>query len=280
MMKRILVPCNFSAYAEMALQFAIELAKINNGEIIVLTILPNPDPEIPLNPEEITATNDAQNQKFKKLLEGLDPHGLTISQLIAYGQITKVVLDVIEKKDIDVVVMGTHGSRGWNDFFMGSNIEKIVRTSPVPVFAVKKKTTLKSVHNIVFPTNLKLNQNEVIEKIKAIQKLFNARLHLLRVNTEEEKNHNEIREEMAAYALHYALKNYTINIQNTDEVRQGILQFAREINSDMILMATHGNRDPKDMYKQSITADVVNHANLLVWTCCTEKRIHQVDDLV
>lgn len=278
-MKRILVPCNFSMYAEMAIQFAIELAKVNNAEILLLTVLQNPDPGIPVSPEEITLTTETQKQKFKDFMKSHSHAPLAISHLIQFGQMTPVVLDVIEKNHIDLVVMGTHGSRGWNDFFMGSNIEKIVRTSPVPVFAVKKKTTISSVHNIVFPTNLKLDQKDVVEKIKAIQKLFHARLHLLRINTDEEKKESEIRAKLEAYASHYQLNNYTTSTRNNDDVRQGILQFSREMNSDMILMTTHGNRSPKDMYKQSITAEIVNHANLLVWTCCTEKRAHPVDDL-
>lgn len=279
-MKRILVPCNFSAYAEMAIQFATELARVNNAEILLLTVLQNPDPGMPVDAEEIALTTEAQKQKFVHFMKSHNHSSERISHLMQYGQMTPVVLDVIEKNQIDVVVMGTHGSRGWNEFFMGSNVEKIVRTSPVPVFAVKKKTTIRSVHNIVFPTNLKLNQKDVVEKIKAMQEMFRARLHLLRINTDEEQEESEVLASLESYASHYQLSNYTMSVRNTDDIRQGILQFAREMNSDMILMATHGNRDPKDMYKQSITADVVNHANLLVWTCCTEKRVHPVDDLV
>jgi nucleotide-binding universal stress UspA family protein len=279
-MKRILVPCNFSTYAEMAIQFATELARVNNAEILLLTVLQNPDPGIPVDAEEIALTTEAQKQKFTHFMKSHNHPSVAVSHLVRYGQITPVVLDVIEKNQIDVVVMGTHGSRGWNEFFMGSNVEKIVRTSPVPVFAVKKKTTIRSVHNIVFPTNLQLNQKDVVEKIKAIQEMFHAKLHLLRIGTEEDQEESEVLAALEVYASHYQLSNYTVSVRNTDDIRQGILQFAREMNSDMILMATHGNRDPKDMYKQSITADVVNHANLPVWTCCTEKRVHPVDDLV
>ena len=64
--------------------------------------------------------------------------------------------------------MGTHGSRGWDEFYMGSHIEKVVRTSPVPVFAVRRYANHISVHDIVFPYTLKIDQPGIFVKVKEL----------------------------------------------------------------------------------------------------------------
>jgi len=67
------------------------------------------------------------------------------------------------------------------------------------------------------------------------------------------------------------LSNFAVYSRNALDIKDGIIDFAREINADMIAMATHGNRGLNHLYAQSIAADVVNHANFLLWTCSTAK---------
>ncbi|WP_090336145.1 universal stress protein [Dyadobacter koreensis] len=270
-MKSILVPCNFSNHSEMAFNFALEIAEALEAEIVILTALNDINSTEPAE-REIQDSLIAENKsKFKTLLEKQARLHVPVRHILRPGKITPLVLDIIEEEKIDVVIMGTHGSRGWDGFFMGSNIEKIVRTSPVPVFAVKSKIAVRSVHNIVFPISLSSDQNTVIEKVKNLQKLFRARLHLVRINTGAAKNEKENLEKLTEFGEKHQLANFTVNSRNRAEVKDGIIDFAREINADMIAMATHGNRGLNHLYSQSIAADVVNHANFLIWTSSTAK---------
>jgi len=268
-MKRILVPCNFSSHSEMAFNFALEIAATQGAEVIVLTALKDSGDSQELESLDLAA---AQNEiKFKALLEKQVTLQVPVRHILRVGKITPLVLKVIDEEKVDVVVMGTHGSRGWDGFFMGSNIEKVVRTSPVPVFAVKSNTEIKTVHNIVFPVSLNSEQNTVIEKVKEIQKLFRARIHLVRINTGASKNEAENLQKLKEFAEKNLLSNFAVYSRNALDIKDGIIDFAREINADMIAMATHGNRGLNHLYAQSIAADVVNHANFLLWTCSTAK---------
>ena len=149
---------------------------------------------------------------------------------------------------------------------MGSNIEKVLRICPVTVSEVRGYINLLSINDIVFPCNLKLDQSDVISKVKELQKKFHSRLHLLRINTGKSLNHIKITDKLEEYANHYQLSNYTVTVLNESNIRDGILHFAREIHADMIAMVTHGKRDIRHLFTESITADIVNHANILVWT--------------
>ena len=79
--------------------------------------------------------------------------------------------------------MGTLGSRGWENTFIGSNVEKILRRSFVPVFAVNRESHLRNLKSIVFPCDLVLTDYYGMDQLKQLQALLNARLHLPRVDT-------------------------------------------------------------------------------------------------
>ncbi|WP_439581777.1 universal stress protein [Dyadobacter bucti] len=267
-MNRILVPCNFSACCENAIRFAAEIAGRSGAEIILLTVVSEVE-KTGLPDEKAAADASAEaTEKFGQMMKNF-PDLKRVRHQIRRGKRLPTILSCITREKINLVVMGTKGSRGWDQFFMGSNIEKVVRTSPVPVFAVKNPVSAHAIRNIVFPCNLKNNQLRLVSKIKDLQKLFNARLHILRVNLGKEDENAAIYDQLAAYALHHQLTNYTLHVRSHENEKDGIIQFSREINADMIAMATHGNRDLNKMYVESISADVVNHSSILTWTCST-----------
>lgn len=270
-MKRILVPCNFSLHSERAIQFAIEIASKSEGQIFVCTVLS--DPETAQNQSSKQLTYDQAQEQFPAFISKFDHAGVTIHHAIKIGKITTCLLSFIEDETIDLVVMGTSGSRGWSEAFMGSNIGKVVRTAPIPVLAIKASTTVKQIRNIVFPCTMKPEESNLIAEIKALQAFFNARLHLLFVNTNPRRDTQAGTQRLNAYAEQHGLRQFNVHVIHNAIEKDGIIQFAREINADMIAMGTHGNRNPGNMYVSSIAADIANYANILTWTCATESPI-------
>lgn len=268
-MKRILVPCNFSTHAEQALQFALEVAEKNEGIVLVCTVLS--DPEMAQNQAGPQLTFDQAEVKFPDFIAKFNTRNVRVEHHIRTGKITPTLLHFIEEQNVDLVVMGTSGSRGWSEAFMGSNIGKIVRTSPVPVFAVKNNTSVKQIRNVVFPCSMQPEEAHLILEIQKLQTLFNARVHLLYVNTNPRRDNQSGLQKLKEYAALHNLKQFNVNVAHNAVEKDGIIQFTREINADMIAMGTHGNRNPGNMYVSSIAADIANYANVLTWTCATEK---------
>ncbi|MEO6285368.1 MAG: universal stress protein [Dyadobacter sp.] len=265
-MKRILVPCDFSKYSETALIFALQLATQIEGELLVVNVVPESS-STPITSElKIHAL-----ESLTRLVKSCQSPGVIVQKKILSGRFLTSVLKSVKDDNINLIVMGTRGSRGWGEYFMGSNIEKIVRTSPVPVFAVRGSMNPKSINDIVFPCDMKLNQLEMIEQIKHLQTLFHARLQILRINTSSTSSDGKIIEKLEQYAKHYQLSNFRITVLKNKNVTEGILHFTREANADMIAMITRRKRDLKHLFTNSTTADVVNHANVLVWTCCSDQ---------
>ena len=94
---------------------------------------------------------EAAGKKFQKMKDKWAGEGVAVSTYVEFGSIITTIRQFIDEKKIDLVVMGTHGATGAREFLIGSNTEKIVRTSSVPVIAIKKSTKLSNIKSIVFP---------------------------------------------------------------------------------------------------------------------------------
>lgn len=270
-MKKILVPCDFSTSAIEALRFAIDIAVKSGGLIKVLKVI-----ELPViygNSMGLANYNfesglmkelqEDGERKYNKLMQKFGKGFERISFSIVHGRVSQTIRDYATEKRFDLVVMGTHGVSGLTEFLVGSNAEKVVRLSPVPVFAIRNAGPIKSIKNIVFATDLHYNQRDFIVKLKALQEFFNAKLHVLFLNTPM----NFVTEiDLNAYAKHYKLSNYTLNIRNQRYEAEGIISFVQEIKADMLAMPTHGRRGLSHFILGSIAEDVVNHIQCPVWT--------------
>jgi nucleotide-binding universal stress UspA family protein len=272
-MKRILVPCDFTQPSQEAYKFAVSLGALSEGEIFVLNVLDLPMvsesalgvPEYAYSPELLTDLKAEAKKNFDKLSSAKS--GTVVNFACIHGPVMATIRQFIADKEIDLVVMGTHGSRGWEEFFIGSNTEKIVRSSAVPVFAIRKFQDPATIRNIVFPSTLDLNQTDLMERVKELQKVFHARLHVLLVDTPKHAGHD--REEMGAFenfAKHYKLSDHTVNVREDAYEQDGILHFVEEIKADMIAMGTHSRRGLAHLFSGSIAEEILHHSNYLLWT--------------
>lgn len=186
---------------------------------------------------------------------------------VAFGPISGSIVRYATEQPIDVVVMGSHGATGMRALFIGSNAEKVVRQSPVPVL-IAKTYPEKPIRSIVFPNTLETDgQEELVKKVKALQHFFDATLHIVYVNTAlnftpDSENYARLE----AFAARYMLRNFTLNVYNERDEEEGIIGFSRRIQGDMIAMGTHGRRGFSRLVNGSVAEDVVNHTDMLVWT--------------
>src|SRR5690606_39285832 len=81
-------------------------------------------------------------------------YGLSVSQILRLGRTFDLVNEVAISNDVDLIVMGSHGASGFKEVFIGSNTEKVVRTSEIPVLVIKNEETHTFFENVVFAIDL------------------------------------------------------------------------------------------------------------------------------
>lgn len=279
-MKNILVPCDFSTPAIDAFKMAVDIALKSNGTITVLHVVYFPvlyDPNfigdtMALNPSFLLSLEDSAKKEFEKMVQAYG-RGLKIDfQLVSSGMIESLK-QICDDRKIDLVVMGTSGASGLEETLIGSNTEKIVRFSEVPVLTVRKASDINAIKNILLPTTGVLNQTEFVAKVKVLQEFFNATVHVLLINTPAHfKRDAEGKEALEEYAKHYHLTNHQLHFRNYHNEEEGIINFASNIKADLIVMATHARKGLAHLFTGSITEDVVNHIKKVpVWTYTISK---------
>ena len=272
-MKKILVPCDFSNSSVQAFRFACETASISKGEVFLLNIV-----ELPTLHGSLLVPVEAYESAFLKEIK-VKAHNnfekiknkwggkARIHFFVEHGSVADGIKKFVAKKRIDVVIMGTHGSSGFREYAIGSNTEKVVRSSKVPVIAVKNAAAISKLKNIIFPTNLDLNQKHLVASVKALQHFLKAKLHILYINCPANFNRDINTERwLSELVIQSKFKNYTLNIYNDTDEERGIVDFSSKYKNKIVAMSTHGRRGLNHLLMGSITEDVVNHIDCPIWT--------------
>jgi hypothetical protein len=158
--------------------------------------------------------------------------------------------------------MGSHGSGGFQEMFIGSNTEKVVRFSDVPVLVIKNKTDNFKADNFVFASDFSQEIKKPFKQLLEIAGLFNSKLNLVMINTPSSFKPTHIAEKiMNDFIKEFNYPNYSLHIYNDVNVEKGILNFANSVQADLIGMCTHGRRTGfAHFFNGSVSEDLVNHA--------------------
>jgi nucleotide-binding universal stress UspA family protein len=273
-MKSILVPIDFSEQAKYAAKVASDIARHTNAKIFLLHMLELPtgiiDPagygSSSNTPSALLFLKRAHEkfEEFKKLpfLEGLD-----VQDSVQFHKAYDGIIDESKKQNADLIVMGSKGTSGLEEMLVGSNTEKVVRNSDVPVLVIKSDIEKFKVDNIVFASNFSFDHRNAFQKILDFASLFNARLHLLKINTIHNfETTKESSDAIRNFINDFDLGDYTLNIYNDVSVEAGVLNFSKVIDADVILLNTSGRRGLSHLFNGSIGEDLANHAKLPVIT--------------
>jgi nucleotide-binding universal stress UspA family protein len=265
-MKRILVPTDFSDHAESALKIASQIAKKDNSEIVLLHMLEIPNQmkdaisSSATIPEVILFIKKAQEKLHSiKSLNFLE--GIAVSEVIQFEKAFDGILHFIKNNSVDLIVMGSHGVSGIEEILIGSNTEKIVRLSDVPVLVIKKETTTLQESTFVFASDFSKETEEPFKKMIEFTALFKAKLHLVMISTPNSfKTTADANEIIREFLKKHTVTNYETAIYNDINIEKGILNFSKSINADVIGLCTHGRTGLSHFFSGSIGEDVANHA--------------------
>lgn len=274
-MKKIIVPVDFSEYSENALRTGAYFAKKYNADLLVLHMLDIPSISINKSgaylQQETGFFIELAKSNFEDFLNKDYLEGVNVSTIIKHYKLFDEINRIAKIENVDLIVMGSKGASGLKGFFIGSNTEKVVRNSEIPVLVTKEQPILTDFKTGFFATNLSIDEVPTYRKIKKFFNSLNIKLNLLHVNTPTKsfKSSGEIERDAVQFLNKVdgnldALKD--VNYVADYTIEQGIINFANVSGSDLIAMATHGRRGISHLFEGSISEDVANRSTLPVIT--------------
>ena len=274
-MKKIIVPIDFSQHSDYALETAATLAKKNDAEIIALHMLEMSDVmltrgETQTSMETVFFLKLAE-KKFGEFLQKDYLTGVNVTPMVKHFKVFSEVSDVAKDQNADLIIMGSHGTSGLKEFFIGSNTEKVVRHSDIPVLVVKHHPIVSDFNSIVFASDFSEDSVRPYINAKNMFKSLGAKMKLIYVNLPSEsfKSTPEMENTVVEF-LKIADGNLDaldqVTYVNDYSVEKGILNFANIIGADLIAIATHGRKGIAHFFEGSISEDLANHSALPVMT--------------
>lgn len=273
-MKKIIIPVDFSKHSEFALETAAALAKKHNSELIVMHMLELSESIFSSSSseknEETAFMLMVTNKKFESFLDQPYLEGISVTPMIKHHKVLKEVDEVASELKADLVVMGSRGHNDHEGIFLGSNTEKVVRHSNVPLLVVKSKPESIDFENIVLATDFSTDSIPAAKSAMELLSHLGKKVTLLHVNL---PNHNflstdDIEEKVKNFLKLTNREDWKENVALISDynAEEAILSYADKHKMDAIGMITQGRTGIFHLFGGSISEDLVNHSKLPVFT--------------
>ena len=292
---KILAAEDFSECSDAALGFALDLAQRHGAEVHVLYAqVMHGDPFAPStfpakHNERVRQELEKRVKAQAEVLGDVDPEALTIAYVVKDDvAAAPAILGYAEAHDVDLIVMGTHGKRGLRRLILGSVAEEVVQLAECPVLTIgsgqEGKPPAPTIGSIVAPTDFSQHALVALRYARELADFYHAHLDIVHVVEE------------AVYPAFYNVTAYSIYDTKPDLEEQAekhlkklyentigppkdvafhvltghaapaITAFAREHESSMIVMATHGLTGLAHLFIGSVAEKVVRTAQCPVFT--------------
>ncbi|WP_038030789.1 universal stress protein [Thermonema rossianum] len=285
MLKKILVPTDFSDYATHALRGAFRLAENTGAEVIILHVL-EVVPTTFYAPSVFTTEHNLVEQELhqhmverahdelKRILAKMGEEKQKVAHriVVEVGRAYPIIMEYEKEEQPDCIMIGGRGADALEGTLIGSTTDKVVRHASCPVFVIKSDFDPQRVRKMVFATGFDEESEVAVKELKYWQEVLKAELLLLRVNTPTDfMTSREIEQAYRRFIEHYDL-HAGLHVYCDVSQDEGIVNFADDVQADLIVVPTHQRRGISHLFLGSIAEDVVEHAHRSVLTFNLKKR--------
>lgn len=269
MSNEIIVPIDFSSDSVNALDHAFSLASILGARVEMIHVKQKQH----LDPAFLEDTEELKINTVKGYFEIL--HKRFIDQYpqvksdykIREGSVYKEITNQAKYDDALLIIMGTHGASGIEEYWIGSNAYRVVKYSSCPVITIRYGYTNKSLKKIVLPIDITIYARARIPFIADFALQVGAEIHVLAVH---ETDKPEIKARLNQYLkqtcdfLASKKINVTAETIQGHNITQSIIDYAQSVQADLIAIAIEQTENPANIFIGSYTQQMVNHSPIPV----------------
>jgi nucleotide-binding universal stress UspA family protein len=270
-LKRILVPHDFSEPSNAAVTYARGIAQAFQSSIDVLHVVPE------LAGEHVSGAPESVRQRLTTDVEVAEARSIGAEAHVRCGTPHLEISRFARDRDIDLVVMGTHGRGFIGHALLGSVAEKVVRTAPCPVLTVRGPQRGSAVPQILVALDFQAASDTALTYGRTLARRFGGTLHVLHVmenyflrptvsdpSTLVWRARNQVSDRLTD--KDYADLHATVAVEVSDEPADAIVDYAVSSAIDLIVIGTHGRTGADRLLMGSVAERVVRTAPCPVLT--------------
>jgi len=270
---KYLIPTDFSEYADYALQMGINLAHVTDAEIHLIHSMDHINNITKFNlgkdkSEELDQLIEQwATEKLEMMKREISKYGLQCITHLYNGRLIDDIKNQIANEDYDMVIMGSHGASGKEEWFIGSNTSKVVRKIHENVLVVKKPVASLDFSEVVFVTGLSVKEQKALKIFLDFIEPFDVKeVHIMSVDTLNYFSQPSI-------IMKEALKDFKEIANNSNvkchfytdySIQAGIRHFTEEYKIDLIGISNYVRHPIKRIFLGSNVEMLVNHSDIPV----------------
>lgn len=263
-MNNLLVPTDFSEYADRAFRVAAQIAPKLGAKIHLYHLIE--DIEEDEQPDARQGLTDHARQSLEELA-GRFPD-VNIQAVTQTGSpLNEMIRQYVDEHGIDLIVMGSHGASGKSEYFIGSNTQKVVRTVNTSALVVKKELDQPQFRKVVFASSFNENEKGAFERFKEFVRPFvPEEIHLVAIHTSSFFDApytvtKQAMEDFKALCHPFPAKTHVFKDFTVD---RGVRRFAAELEAELIGISNHYRHPLRRMLIGSNVEALINHADVPV----------------
>jgi nucleotide-binding universal stress UspA family protein len=253
--QRILCPVDFFPASLRAVDYAIGLAQKYDAKLhllhVVSPILYSTEQYAFTVSDIIDSMKKQSARKMKKVERKARAAGLTIYTDVRTGEVKREIESAVRATKADILVMGIHGRRGMEKWFLGSVTERMLRRSPIPVLTLRgSKKARTTTTRILVTTDFSEGTDNALNYALSIARANKARLTLLHVLEETRAVISpQYRKEITEGVRRELLQRIPADAQGSPDIDTAveagtpyhiILRLLKKERIDLLVMNTHG----------------------------------------
>lgn len=276
MSKKIIVGIDFSNCSINALEHAITIANKAQSNITLIWVnhLDYSKEIFSIEPKQLLKEVET---RLENMVSKYSPklRGQTIDYKIKKGKVYKEICDYADEVKAFLVIVGTHGSSGFEEFWIGSNANRIVSTSKVPTITIRGGISIeRDLKRIVMPFDSTQVTRQKMPITALLANYFNSEIHLLGLFT---SSLDDIRFRIRNYisqAEDYLKENnikYKTTFIDAHNITEVTLDYASKIDANLISIMTEQETSTANIWLGPYAAQMVNHSPIPVLSLHPDK---------
>ena len=268
-MKNIIVAVDFSGGSIHALKYAVNIANNAKANITMVWVDKTAEPDSVYSVSQENYRSEAV-RRFNELVQQLSPEftGGKMDYKLRTGKIYSEVVAFAQAKKADLIVTGSHGVSGFEEYWIGSNANRIVAHASCPVITVRNKYSIKDGGwKIVMPLD---NSNQTLGKLEvtaSLAKLNDAEVHLVTIYSTNLKTMHKRVDSFAEKAMKYFEKEnvrYVREHFQSQNATKTVIDYATSVDADLIAIMTELESASSSGIIGPNAQQIVNHSPIPV----------------
>lgn len=264
-MKKILVAIDFSECSLNALEHAISISQKAEADIQMAFVI-KPESTREMFTEGTQTLGAMVKDKFDELIGKYQPamgrQKLTFT--IAEGKIYKEIVKLAEHKDVFLVMVGTHGASGFEEFWIGSNAFRVMSSSPKPTITIRGGVNIqKDLKRIVMPIDSTPETRQKVPFTSYMAGIFNAEVHILSIYTTEVHNVRMMVDGYSEQVMKHLEEDnvrYVLEKLPCDNLTDATIEYAHKVDANLISIMTEQEKSTKNLLLGPYAQQMVNHS--------------------